>query len=51
MLSVLHNQYDACWNPGYFRSQGISQHGIDPPNWNIPSPASEELSPLAKMVE
>ena len=40
MLSVLYSQYDARW---YFKSRGISRHGIDPQSWNIPSPASEDL--------
>ena len=31
VLSVLHNQYHACWCPSDFGSQGISRHGIDPP--------------------
>ena len=41
MSSVL--QYHACWCSGDFRSQGISRHGINQINWNIASPASEEL--------
>ena len=32
MLSVLHSQYHACWFSDDFMSQGISRHGIDPPN-------------------
>ena len=43
MLSILHNQYHACWCPGDFRSQGISKHGIEPQCQNILSTASEEL--------
>ena len=44
MLFVQHSQYRDCWCSGDFRSQGISRHGIYQISWNIPSPASEELS-------
>ena len=30
MLTVLHNQYHACWCSGHFRSQGISRHRLTP---------------------
>ena len=43
ILSVLHNQYHACWCSGDFWSQCISRHGIDPQSRNISSPAWEEL--------
>ena len=46
MLSVLHDQYHACWSSGDFRSQGISRHGIDLKSQNISSAASEELISL-----
>ena len=39
-MSVLHSQYHACWCFGYFRSRGISRHGIDPQSRNILSLAS-----------
>ena len=40
---TIYYQYHACWSPGDLRSQGISRHGIDQLNQNIPSLASEEL--------
>ena len=43
MLAILYWQYHACWFPGDFGSQGISRHGIDLQNQNIPFPVSEEL--------
>ena len=45
-MSVLHSHYHACWCSGNFGSQGISKHGIESQNWNIPSPASEELTDM-----
>ena len=41
--SCLYFQYHAFWCPGDLRCQGISRHGIDQKNWNIPSLASEEF--------
>ena len=38
MFSVTHSQ------PGDYRYQGISRHGIDPIKWNIPYSAAEELN-------
>ena len=42
-MSVLHNQYHACWCTGDFRSQCISRHDINPQSWNILSSVSEPL--------
>ena len=39
----LQSHWQACWCSGHFKIQGISRYGIDPQNWNILSPASEEL--------
>ena len=44
MFSVLHSQYHAGWCSGDLMSQCINRHGIDPWSWNIPFPASEELT-------
>ena len=44
MFFALHSQYHACWCSSDLRSQSINRHGIDPRRWNIPSPASEELT-------
>ena len=43
MLPILYCQYNYCWCPDDLRNHGISRHGIDPQNRNIPSLESEVL--------